>query len=368
MTSFLLLFLLGGLAAAGSIAASSGGASSGATVDPDPDPTSDPDPAQPVDTGGTTGSSGMVPVLADSAYDIGWAGISEEEQLIVELINRARMDPASEVNRLSEPLASGISSSPVEALAVVPTLSEASDTHSQDMDDRDFFSHTDPDGGLPWDRAAAAGHETTYVGENIGWIGSSSTSFDAQDRAEAHHSNLWHSDGHQANLMSGNWDQIGVGYDYGDYRGYDGSAFVTEMFSNTGDTYLTGVVIEDADGDRFYDLGEGQGEVKITAWDGTNAYATATWDSGGYTLELPAGTYTVRFEGGELDAPYETQVTIGGENVKLDVMDSGGNAAASVTVSDSTGTRTIPMVSVTDVFPEGYDPTQDEDDPELMFA
>ena len=369
MTGILLLLLLGGLTAAG--AAASSGSSAGAAVDPDPSSGSGPvpDPTSPDTSSGGSGTTGGMPVLANSAYDIGWAGLSEEEQLIVELVNRARMDPASEVNRLSEPLASGISSSPVEALAVVKTLSDASDTHSQDMDDRDFFSHTDPDGGLPWDRAEDAGHENTYVGENIGWIGSTSTSFDLQDRAEAHHSNLWHSDGHQANLMSGSWDQIGVGYDYGDYRGYDGSTFVTEMFGNTGDTYLTGVVIEDADGDSFYDMGEGQGGVKITAWDGTNAYATATWDSGGYTLELPAGTYTVRFEGGDLDAPYETQVTIGTENVKLDVLDAGGSAAASVSLSGTSSSGSVPLVSITDVFPAGYDPTlEEEEEPDLMFA
>ncbi|CAN0591202.1 unnamed protein product, partial [Ectocarpus sp. 12 AP-2014] len=76
----------------------------------------------------------------------------------------------------------------------------------------------------------------------------------------------------------------------------------------------------------FYDIGEGQGDVRITAYNDEASYATSTWDSGGYTLALPAGTYNVVFEGGDLDAPYETEVTIGNENVKLDVLDQGGDA------------------------------------------
>ena len=61
-------------------------------------------------------------------------------------------------------------------------------------------------------------------------------------------------------------------------------------------------------------------------------------------------------------------MTIGGENVKLDVLDSGGSAAASVTVSDTTGSDIIPLVSVVDVFPAGYDPTLEEEEPDLLFA
>ena len=350
--------LLGLLAAAGG---GGGGSSSGTTAgnvpgaapddenDDDNDPVAAPlQPASapqvvvqaPADDGGSApiiagndgGAGSDAPDLPNSAYDIGWAGLSPEEQLIVELVNRARMDPQFEVNRLDEPLAAGISSSPVEALAVVPTLSDAAEAHSEDMDNQNYFSHTGQDGDLPWDRAQESGHENSYVGENIGWVGSTSTSFDEQARAEGHHHTLWDSDGHQANLMSGNWSEIGVGYDYGSYQGYNGSTFVTELFSDTGKSYLTGVVIDDQDGDEFYDMGEGQGDVRITAYNDDASYATSTWDSGGYSLALPPGTYTVLFEGGDLDAPYETEVTIGNDNVKLDVLDEGGSSAITLSM------------------------------------
>ncbi|MEM9317469.1 MAG: CAP domain-containing protein [Pseudomonadota bacterium] len=263
--------------------------------------------------------------MPDSAYDIGWNGISEEEQLITELVNRARLDPTGEVARQGVGFASGVDGSPKEALAVVETLSDAADVMSQDMDARNFFDHTDPDGGTPADRAVAAGHENRFVGENIGWAGSTGRLDDPQARAEIHHDSLWESPGHQRNLMSDNWSEVGIGYDYGDFVtggvNYTSSTFVTEKFGDTGKAYLTGVVIDDEDGDNFYDMGEGQGGVRITAWNDDGVFATATWASGGYTLELPPGTYNVAFEGGELDGVYETQVTIGSENVKLDVIE-----------------------------------------------
>ena len=355
---YLIALLLGGVA----LAAGGGGSSDDGPVTPAFEPPEGNDDETPVveaeeeeedepsggflavepgggDAGGDTSAGTAAPDLADSAYNIGWGGISPEEQLIVELINRARMDPAFEVDRLNEPLASGISSAPVEALAVVRTLSDAAEAHSEDMDDREFFSHTDPDGGLPWDRARDWGHENGYVGENIGLIWGATVT-DAQARAEAHHHNLWDSDGHQANLMSGNWSEIGLGYDYGDHQGSGGATFVTELFSDTGKSYLTGVVIEDEDGDDFYDIGEGQADVRITAFNDEGTYATSTWDAGGYSLALPPGTYTVVFEGGELDAPYEAEVTIGNDNVKLDVIDEGGasvmtlNAVAPTSAGD----------------------------------
>ena len=349
MIAFLYAFLIGGLAAAiggGSSGSSPAPAAGPAEEDPpaSPPPPDEPEeeepitPALPEEPSSGGGSGEGKPELPDGAYDIGWAGLSAEEQLIVELINRARLDPQSEVERLDEPLASGISSAPAEALAVVPTLSDAAEDHSEDMDNREFFSHTNPDGQGPGARALEAGHENSFVGENIGWYGSTGAP-DVQTRAENHHQSLWESDGHQRNLMNDNWSEIGVGYDYGDHTidgfTYDHSTFVTEKFGDTGETYLTGVVIDDADGDRFYDIGEGQGDVRITAWNDEGTHATATWDAGGYSLALPPGTYTVSFEGGDLDQPYETQVTIGDENVKLDVIE-GDTGAVVASVSAAT--------------------------------
>ena len=370
MLAYLYALLLGGLALAvgGGGSSSEGTTTSAGASRPDPEPvvpdTSDDEDDDMGAAAGDGGSGGDavsdIPDLPASAFNIGWAGLSEEEQLIVELVNRARLDPLDEVARLSEGLASGITSNSKQALAVDPNLSASARGHSEDMDNRDFFSHVNPDGDGPGARAIDDGYGSGFVGENIGWIGSSFAP-DAQQRAEAHHENLWESDGHQRNLMNDNWSEVGLGYDYGDYRGLDHSTFATEVFGDKGNTFLTGVVIEDADGDDFYDIGEGQGGVRITAFDGEDAYATATYDACGYSLELPPGTYRVLFEGGDLDAPYETEVTIGSENVKLDVIEDGGRVLASL----NAGTP-IPGLDVTETL--SHDGSADEEFDDSLFA
>lgn len=272
-----------------------------------------------------------VPDEPDSAYTLNWAGLTDEEQMMVELINRARMDVSEEVARQGEGLASNISSADDTPLAVVPTLSNAARDHSENMDNRQFFDHEDPSGDLPWDRAEDAGHANGYVGENIAVIASFSTNFDAQARVEALHAGLWESDGHQRNMLRDDWTEIGAGYDYGSYSGFQGGTYVTTKFGDTGETYLTGVVIDDQDGDDFYDMGEGQGGVRVTAIDQSDTdkvYTTSTWEAGGYTLALPSGTYRVVFEGGDLDGAQEATVAIGNDNVKLDVIEEGGSATA----------------------------------------
>lgn len=344
MLAALLALLFGGAA----FAFGGGGATAapaGATPEDEDDNTPEVDP-QPA---ATLPASEDTPDLPDSAYALDWDGLTAEEQLIVELVNRARLDPDAEVVRLNEGLASGINAGPKEALAVLHELSDAARAHSADMDDRNFFAHQNPDGQSPGARAVEAGHDTTNVGENIAVIGSSWTNFDEQARAEALHEGLWESDGHQRNMLSENWTEIGTGYDYGTWNGYAGSTFVTEKFSAGPENYLTGVVIEDADGDDFYDMGEGQGGVRITATDEANpenVYTTSTWEAGGYTLALPSGTYRVRFEGGDLDAPQETLVTIGDENVKLDIIDEGGpmSLVASATLVPGDGAEDAAML------------------------
>jgi len=376
MLQAILVLLAGGFAAivgASSSSSDDGSDGSGAPgATPSPTPTS-PDTTSP-DTGLSTPPdptpvAAGTPSVAVSApdqgeYALSWGGLSEEEQLVVELVNRARMDPAAEVARLSEPLAPGIPSYAVEPLAVTPELSRAAREHSQDLDDRNFFDHTNPDGQSPADRAVEAGHGSRYVGENIGWIASGQrpTGQAAQARVEAHHKNLWDSDGHQRGLMNENFAEIGVGYDYGEQRGYAGSTHVTEMFGNRGINYLTGVVIRDGDGDDFYDMGEGVGGVRITADNGTDVFGTSTWAAGGYTLALPPGSYRVTFEGGGLRNAYESRVTIGEDNVKLDLIEDAQGAVAQTSAATPPPEASDTLAAL--ALPEVPFPPVPEEDPE----
>ncbi len=55
---------------------------------------------------------------------------------------------------------------PLEWDGRVAVVAEA---HSRDMVERDFFSHTNPDGDTPWDRLGGAGISFRRAAENIAW-------------------------------------------------------------------------------------------------------------------------------------------------------------------------------------------------------
>ena len=338
---FLVLFGGGALAAAGGGGSSSDSAApvqSPRVVDPLPASPEESDDTPPEDDLPSAGNTPPAPVaeapvlpdapdLPDSAYDLGWAGLTAQEQYMLELVNRARLDPEAEELRTGDAVDSGATTAPKQALAVDPILSAAADNHSADMLDRDFFDHYNPDGDGPTDRAQDEGWTGRGVWENIAaqWSYAPSVS-DEQSWIDASHAGLWESDGHQFGMLQDGHTVAGIGVDWGEWS-YPGPTFptamvVTEKFSNDDQTYLTGVVIDDADNDDFYDIGEGQGGVHITAWQGDDVYTTSTWASGGYSLALDAGVYNVRFEGGDLDTAYETVVNIGDENVKLDVFEN----------------------------------------------
>jgi uncharacterized protein YkwD len=106
-----------------------------------------------------------------------------------------------------------------------------------------------------------------------------------------------------------------------------GPLLVTQDFGNrSGNAFFTGVVYNDP-GNYFYAPGKGLSGVTVRAFDaGTSTLraTTTTFGSGGYTLQAPAGTYDVTFSGGALLGRTITyrNVTIGSSNVKLDSLSS----------------------------------------------
>lgn len=74
--------------------------------------------------------------------------------------------------------------------------------HSQDMVDRGFFSHTNPDGESPFDRLSGAGISYSRAAENIAW---------GHPSADAVLSAWLGSAGHRANIENCLLTQHGVG-------------------------------------------------------------------------------------------------------------------------------------------------------------
>src|SRR5262245_47699805 len=97
--------------------------------------------------------------------------LSPGEQYLLELVNRARLDPAGEAARygidLNEGLAPGtISSTPKQPVAANSSLYNAIRGHLIDMQTHSFFSHTGSNGSTPQSRMATQGYGGT-VGENL---------------------------------------------------------------------------------------------------------------------------------------------------------------------------------------------------------
>ncbi|MFF8833649.1 CAP domain-containing protein [Streptomyces sp. NPDC015131] len=93
--------------------------------------------------------------------------------------------------------------SPVQASRGLASLAGA---YSRDMAERGFFSHTDPDGASPWDRAAKAGVQG-LAAENIAR---------GQADAEAVMESWMNSDGHRANILNCDYTRLGVGVHFAD--------------------------------------------------------------------------------------------------------------------------------------------------------
>ena len=179
------------------------------------------------------------------------------------------------------------------------------------------------------DRMAAAGYAFTggwSWGENIAFRSQRPTPPPPVPTAAREHQDLFvdtgiDDRGHRTNLENGYFKEIGVGIVTGEYKGSTALMTTEDFAAVGGNAFLTGVAYTDAvTRDQFYTPGEGLGGVTVTATrqsDG-QASSTTTWSSGGYTLRLAPGTYTVT-AGGSLGSPITYgSVTIGSQNVKRD--------------------------------------------------
>ena len=270
------------------------------------------------------------------------AELTAHEQLLIELVNRARLDPAGEAARygidLNQGLAAGtISAAPKQPLAPNPNLATAAQNHSQWMLDNDVFNHTGAGGSDPEDRMRGAGYSFTGSwrwGENISWRGTTGT-LNLTANIASHHEGLFESTGHRQNIL-GDFREIGVGVRTGTYQGYNAS-MVTEDFAKSGTgQFVTGVAYFDANGDKFYSIGEGRGGVRMDARLLSSGAVTTvnTASAGGYGAKLASGAYELTFSGGGITAAMGIAVSLGTLNIKVDVVAADGlatNVSATLT-------------------------------------
>ncbi|MCA9069720.1 MAG: carboxypeptidase regulatory-like domain-containing protein, partial [Planctomycetaceae bacterium] len=259
--------------------------------------------------------------------------MSEYEQLLLELVNRTRQDPQAEAARQGVSVPETGYRAP---LAPHQLLINAAGAYSQRMLDQDFFSHTDPDGNGPFVRVSRTGYPAFIVSENIAWQGTTG-SFDPTDYTFQLHHNLFLSDGHRAGMLDTRTREIGVGIRGGQFIDpRNGQAYnalmATELFaSRSSSNFITGVAFTDhIVDDAFFTVGEQLGNVVVTARNQSTGatFSTTTGPSGGYSLEVPNGVYTVTFSGGGLSSPSaQPNISVNGANQKVDFDQSNQRAA-----------------------------------------
>lgn len=255
--------------------------------------------------------------------------LNAQEQVMLELINRARLDPLAEAARLGIDLNAGLAAGTLDGsarqiLATNRFLEDSAAIHSTWQLNHDIFSHTGANGNSPVQRMTSAGYVFSgnwASGENISWTGTTGT-IDPAAAIMAQHDSLFISAGHRQNILSGNFREIGIGQEIGVFteNGTDFNAsMVTQNFALSGSAvFLAGVAYADADQDGFYSIGEGVGNVSY-AIGGTT---TLTAAAGGYVLAATAAAatgVTITPQGGTATV---VEVDLLPGNVKLDLVDA----------------------------------------------
>ncbi len=105
-------------------------------------------------------------------------------------------------------------------LTTNPLLVKAAELKAQDMASRGYFSHDTPDGKTPWYWLDQVGYTYKYAGENLAVNFSESTDVTL----------AWmNSPSHRANIVKGDYTEIGIATAKGVYKGKE-TIFVVQFF------------------------------------------------------------------------------------------------------------------------------------------
>jgi uncharacterized protein YkwD len=269
---------------------------------------------------------------------------TDEEQLYLELINRARADANAEATRLialdeihvqtalqqvdlNLMKAQFATNPPVGPLSFNAKLTQAARDHSLDMFNTGTQTHTGPGTNTLRERLQAVSYPFALAGENV---------YSYAENVEHGHAGFevdWSNGtanggmqvppGHRNSIHNGRFTEVGIGVFFGRNEVPPnipvGPQLVTQDFGlpNPALTYVTGVAYYDLNGNNFYDLGEGLSGVTVSI-DGvtTNAITSA---SGGYSIPVASGkTYTVRFDASGAAQTTASATIANTNNVKVD--------------------------------------------------
>ncbi len=280
-----------------------------------------------------------------------------EEQYMLELTNRFRLDPQAELGLLTSSLGSPARSADRDvdnalrffnvsgpllaqqwtSLTAAPPLAwnldlyEAAEGHNNVMIAADLQTHQAPGEPALGQRATNAGYTGwSNLGENVYAFSRSI------DHGHAGFLLDWGDGpggiqdppGHRLSMINPQFREVGIRVmNIGIVQGRSvGPQVITQNFGrrfSQGNPYLLGVVFADTSSNG-YSIGEGLGGVTITAvalngTPGAPTYTTTSMSAGGWQMQVPAGTYAVTFSGGGFgSAVTYRNVVVSSNNVKLD--------------------------------------------------
>ena len=296
------------------------------------------------------------------------------EQLLLEYINDARLDPLGDAARYISSYAATATSAdadinsalrffgvsgptllqafsaltPVAPLAWNDALSNAAQGHDAAMIAADSQTHQAPGEADLGGRFTAAGYNFRSAGENV--YAFATGPLDAHAGFMVDWGNgpggMQSPAGHRDNIMTAAFREIGIAEVHeGSAATQVGPEVVTEDLGTRGTTgvFVLGVAYSDTSGDDFYSLGEGRAGLSVSMAGTT----VAGFDTGGYALNSAAtGAQTAVFTGAGLASPVSVAMNLAnGANVKIDIV-SGTELKTSTSVSVSGPISKIEAIGV----------------------
>ncbi len=284
----------------------------------------------------------LISAAAQPPYSIGEP--TDEEQLYLEYVNRARANPPAEGLRLAFSDDAQVRSAidfftvntnalvlafnaivPAPPIAFNERLIAAARGHSRDMFTNAFQGHVGSDGRDLGRRLNAAGYAYSTFAENVFsyaegvWHGHAGFEIDWGFGPDGMQS----PPGHRNAIHNAGFREVGIGIVNGmNSIGTNtiGPQLVTQDFGTGFDSrpFVTGVVYYDINGNNFYDRGEGVRGVRVEV--SGIAQAGISAGSGGYALLANNGTRTVTFSGNNLLATARSLTITGNANAKADLV------------------------------------------------
>lgn len=291
-----------------------------------------------------------------------------QEQHLLELTNRFRINPAAELALLTTSLGTPARSSDPDVDSALrffrtsgPTLQsqwasltaaaplawnqdlyEAAEFHSQAMITADAQEHQLPGEPDLGDRITNAGYTNwSTAGESIFAFTRSVIHAHAGfllDWGDTS-TGIQEPPGHRNSAINPQFRETGIRILTPGLRAgkSTGPWVVTQdfgrRFSQT-QAYLLGVAFGDSDSDGFYSAGEGFGGVSVIVSGTGGNFQTTTMSAGGWQINVPNGTYNVTFSGaGFGSAVTYTNVVVSSQNVKLDGVRGARPPAPDIAVS-----------------------------------